>query len=489
MASLEEIRNERKKKLTNLIDAGVNPYPIKTSRNKDIASLVKDFPKLVKGKKSLVIAGRVLSKRGQGGLVFIDLNDGTGKIQSLFKKDELAVKDFTLFEETVDLGDIIEVRGGLFLTKRGEKSILVKKWTMLSKSLRPLPDKWHGLADVEERFRRRYLDSLMSPEVKERFIIRSKTISSLRANLDKANFLEVETPMLQPVPGGATAKPFKTHHNTLGLDLFLRVSPELYLKQMLVGGFTKIYEVSRNFRNEGIDQTHNPEFTMLEFYQAYSCASDQQKFVEKLLQQVLKNITGQSTFNYGKDQIDFSTPFKRVSYFDLLKRYALIQDPETIPDDKLLLKTKQLGVKVGKGDSREKILDNIYKKTCRPKLIQPTFVEDYPVNYLPLAKRLTNNPNLVDAFQLVIAGIELVKAFSELNDPLDQRERFSNQEKMRQAGDDEAQHKDEAFLEALEYGMPPAGGVGIGIDRLVMLLTNTTNIKEVIFFPTMRPKD
>lgn len=489
MASLEEIRNERKKKLDILIAAKVDPYPIKTARTKEIVSVVTGFSKLVKSKKSLVIAGRVLSKRGQGGLVFIDLNDGTDKIQALFKRDELIAKDFTLFEETVDLGDIIEVRGGLFLTKRGEKSILVKKWTMLAKSLRPLPDKWHGLADVEERFRRRYLDSLMSAEVKERFIIRSKTITALRANLDKANFLEVETPMLQPVPGGATAKPFITRHNTLGLDLFLRVSPELYLKQMLVGGFTKIYEVSRNFRNEGIDQTHNPEFTMLEFYQAYSWASDQQKFVEKLLTQVIKNVLGQTTITYDNNQIDFSTPFKRVSYFDLLKRYALIQDPETISDDKLLLKTKQLGVKVGKGDSREKILDNIYKKTCRPKLIQPTFVEDYPVDYLPLAKRLADKPEVVDAFQLVVAGIELVKAFSELNDPLDQRERFASQEKMRQAGDEEAQLKDEAFLEALEYGMPPAGGVGIGIDRLVMLLTDTSNIKEVIFFPTMRRKE
>lgn len=488
MATLPEIKSERERKIRLLQERGVDPYPIKSSRTKEVSEVVSKFAQLEKTGRATVVAGRVMSLRGGGGLVFADINDGTGKIQILFKKDAMPERDFALMSDTLDIGDIVEIKGIPFTTKRQEKSLICKKWTMLTKSLRPLPDKWHGLSDVEERFRRRYLDSLMSSEVKERFILRSKVISEIRAFLNKENYLEVETPMLQLVPGGATAKPFKTHHNALDIDLYLRVSPELYLKEMLIGGFPKVYEISRNFRNEGIDVTHNPEFTMLEFYEAYSDADRQRKLVEKLVKTVAKNCLGVSTITYGKHQIDFGAPFKVISYYDLLRRYALIQNPGEISREDLLLKANQLGVKVDKSDSKEKILDYIYKKACRPKIIQPTFIVDYPKDYLPLAKKKADNPDLVDAWQLVIAGVELVKAFSELNDPVDQRERFMGQEKMRQAGDDEAQQKDESFLEALEYGMPPAGGVGIGIDRLVMLLTNTANIKEVIFFPAMKPK-
>ncbi len=488
MSSLEEIRQDRERKLDLLIERGINPYPINSSRSKELAEVKAKFTKLEKAGRSLAVVGRVLAMRGQGGLIFLDLDDGTGRIQTLFKKDNLADEDFKLFEATIDIGDIIEVKGRPVLTKRGEQSVEVKQWTMLAKTLRPLPSKWHGLQDIEERFRRRYLDSVMSEEVKQRFILRARTVTEIRNFLNQEDFLEVETPMLQPVPGGATAKPFVTHHNALDIDLFLRVSPELYLKQMLIAGFPKVYEVSRNFRNEGIDQTHNPEFTMLEFYEAYSNVAKQQKFVERLLKRVVKKISAEFDPAGLKGKVNWDEPFKRISYYDLLKRYALIQNPGEISLADLSLKANQLGVKIEKGDAREKIMDNIYKKACRPKIIQPTFIVDYPKDYLPLAKKLSPDSELVDAFQLVVDGVELVKAFSELNDPLDQRARFVKQEKMRQAGDDEAQANDESFLEALEYGMPPAGGVGIGIDRLVMLLTGTKNIKEVIFFPTMRPK-
>ena len=488
MASLEEIRVEREKKLALLREKGLEPYPVTTNRDFTLAEVATDFAKLSKKKKALNLAGRVRAIRGQGAIMFLDLDDGTGRFQLVLKADELGEAEMQTLRDTVDLGDFIEAKGTLFLTKREEKSLSVKSWRMLAKSLRPLPDKWHGLQDIEERFRRRYLDSLMSPEVKERFLTRTRIISLIREFLDEAEFVEVETPVLQPIAGGASAEPFITHHNSLDTDLYLRISEELYLKRFLVGGFPKVYSLARNFRNEGIDTTHNPEFTMLEWYEAYSDASKQRDFVAKLLKNLVKKLFGVASFTFAGEKIDLSKEIKIVSYYDLLKRHALITDPAGVTREELMLKASQLGVKLETGDSREKILDAIYKKVCRPKLIQPTFLIDFPVNYLPLAKRKENDKNLVDAFQLIIGGVEIVKAFSELNDPIDQRERFLAQEKNRLEGDKEAQNLDEDFLEALEYGMPPAGGVGIGIDRLVMLLTDTHNIKEVIYFPTLKPK-
>ena len=489
MASLEEIRDERIKKLNALKRAGIDPYPVSTTIGFSLEEAVLQFNAIVKKKKSIVLGGRIKAIRGQGAIIFFDIFDGTGSIQGLIKKGELDDKLQTLFGETVDIGDFIEIKGKLFVTKRKEKTLLVSDWKMLAKSLRPLPDKWHGLQDVEERFRRRYLDTLMSSEVKERFIMRSKIITTLRGILDKHGYLEVETLMLQPHAGGATAEPFTTHHNTLDTDLYLRIAPELYLKQLLVGGFSKVYEIGRNFRNEGIDVTHNPEFTMLEFYESFSDAAKQRVFVEKLIKLVVKATTKKTSLPYDNTTIDFSKKFTVVSYFDLLKRYALILNPESIGREELRIKANQFGVHVDDKDSTEKIMDNIYKKLCRPKLIQPTFITDYPEHSLPLAKRKEKaSARLVDAFQLVVGGIELVKAFSELNDPVDQRERFRAQEENRKAGDREAQTSDVSFLEAMEYGMPPAGGVGLGVDRLVMLLTDTKNIREVILFPTLRPK-
>jgi len=488
MASIEELREERIKKLNALVQKGMDPYPITTKREFSLAEALENFTKLSKRKKPVVLAGRVMSVRKQGAIIFLNFNDGTETLQAMLKKSEMKEDSFKDFADLVDIGDFVEFSGSLFITKTKQKTIQAKGWKMLAKSLRPLPDKWHGLQDIEERFRKRYLDTLMSPEVKERFIFRSKIITEMRSILDKENFIEVETPMLQHHAGGATALPFTTHHNALDIDLYLRIAPELYLKQLLVGGFPKVYEIGRNFRNEGIDVTHNPEFTMLEFYESYSDAKKQMESVEKMVKSLAKTLFGKGSIAYNENKLDLGKKFKIVSYFDLLKSYALITNPETINKSEISLKARQLGVDVNKADSVEKIMDNIYKKVCRPKLMQPTFITDYPVNYLPLAKKKEGDGNVVDAFQLVIGGLEIAKGFSELNDPIDQKERFKRQEEDKEEGDEEAQTSDKDFLEAMEHGMPPTGGVGIGIERLVMLFTDTKNIREVILFPTLRVK-
>jgi len=489
MASLDELRKERIKKLEILKNNGINPYPISVDREFAVSILLDDFTKLSKRKKPLTVVGRVMSFRDQGKLVFLNIDDGTGLIQGMLKKDEVGEDIFKLFTTTVDVGDFIGLKGSLFTTKTKQKTILVKDWTMVAKALRPLPDKWAGLKDTEERFRKRYLDTLMSEETKERFVLRSKIITELRKILDENEYLEVETPVLQSHAGGATANPFITHHNALDIDLYLRIAPELYLKRLLVGGFPKVYEIGRNFRNEGIDVAHNPEFTMLEFYESYSDSDMQMVFVEKLLKTTAKKVLGTTTFKFGDNKINLGKKFTRVTYYDLLRRYALITNPDDLSKAEIRLKAKQLGVGVRKEDSTVKILDNIYKKVCRPKIIDPTFVIDYPVHAFPLAKRKEGKEDIVDAFQVVVSGIELLKAFSELNDPIDQAERFAEQEKDKKAGDSEAQTKDNEYLEAMEHGMPPAGGVGIGIERLVMLFTDTHNIRDVILFPTLRSKD
>ncbi len=488
MASLEEIRTERIKKLKDLKEKDINPYPISSVRDFSLAEVLRNYPKLSKRKKPLNLVGRVTALRGQGAMIFFNFTDGTETFQGLLKKDEIKEDVRQMFVDTVDIGDFVEFKGTLFITKRKEKTLLVKDWKMLSKSLRSLPDKWHGLQDVEERFRRRYLDTLMSTEVKERFVVRSKIITELRSMLDADEFLEVETPMLQPMAGGAIAEPFVTHHNALDIDLYLRIAPELYLKKLLVGGFPKVYEIGRNFRNEGIDVTHNPEFTMLEFYESYSDAKKQMVFVEKIFKALVKKIFNKSTIEYGDEKISFSKKFTIVSFLDLLRRYALISNPETTTVEELKLKASQLGVDVSNTDGPEKIMDNIYKKVCRPKLIQPTFIIDYPAEFSPFAKRKEDNNLLIDRFQLVVGGIEMVNAFSELNDPLDQKERYLEQDKKKKGGDPEVSPSDEDYLEAMEFGMPPAGGVGVGVDRIAMLFTDTKNIKEVILFPTMKPR-
>ncbi len=486
---LEDVRQARMKKLEILKEKGINPYPISSRATESLKEATEDFTKLSKKKSGLTLLGRVMSLRGQGALIFFTLNDGTGTFQGLLKKDELKEVDFSLWGETVDVGDFIEVKGSLFVTKRGEKTLLAKSWRMLSKSLRPLPDKWHGLQDTEERYRRRYLDILMAPEVRERFILRSKIVSEMRRFFDDNGYMEVETPILQPLAGGASAKPFKTHHNALDIDLYLRIAPELYLKELLVAGLPKVYEMGRLFRNEGIDVTHNPEFTTVEYYEAYADAESYMEFTEKIVRTVVKNIFKKGVVEYEGEKIDFGKKFARVPFLELFKTYAGMPDVAAMRPDEIALQAKKLGVDVGPGDTPAKILDAIYKKHCRPKIVQPTFLTDYPVAFSPLAKRREDDPSKIDRFQLVVAGFECVNGFSELNDPLDQRERFTEQERNKKGGDDEAQPKDEEYLEAMEYGMPPAAGSAISIDRLTMMLSNTKNIREVILFPTLRPRD
>lgn len=489
MASLDDIRNVRLEKIVALKKAGFSSYPIESEQDYTLAEIIEKFDSLLKSNKTISLVGRVLALRPQGAIIFLNFNDGTATFQALLKKEEgISDADFELFNATVDTGDFIQVKGTLFITKRGEKTLQVKEWAMLSKSLRPLPDKWHGLQDVEERFRRRYLDVLMNQEVKDRFLIRSKIVTEIRKVFDKEGFLEVETPILQSLAGGASAEPFKTHHKALDIDMYLRIAPELYLKELLVAGFPKVYEIGRLFRNEGIDVTHNPEFTTIEFYESFAEAKKHRVFIEKLVKDIVKKVKGTTSITFDNETIDFSKKFTVFSFHDLLKRYALISNPESITIKEATLKAEQLGVKVAPGEPIHKILDNIYKKVCRPRLIQPTYIIDYPVAFSPLAKNKEDNPDFIDRFQLIIGGYELVNAFSELNDPEEQKKRFLEQEKNKEMGDHDAQPNDEEYVEAMEYGMPPAGGAALSIDRLTMLLTNTKNIREVILFPTLRPK-
>lgn len=495
MSTFEEIRAERIKKADILKNKGINPYPVSVSRDFNMAEIISSFVKLSKRKKLFSAAGRIMAMRLHGGAIFFDISDGSilltaggsASIQAYIKKDEIGDEQFALFCETIDIGDFIEVFGGAFLTKKKEKTIKVSGWKILAKSLRPLPEKWHGLQDIEERFRKRYLDLLMNENVKKRFLVRSKTISEIRKFLDKEGFLEVDTPVLQTLAGGALAEPFKTRHNALDIDLYLRVAPELYLKRLLVGGFPKVYEIARNFRNEGIDAAHNPEFTMVEIYESYRDADYLMDFTEKMLMAIVKSVFGAAKIKAGENQISFDGKFARIKYFDLFKRMVLINGAETASKEDFALKAKQLGVKVEDFETKEKIMDNIYKKFCRPRIVQPTFIVDYPAGASPLAKRKENNPDLIDRFQLIVNGYEIVNGFSELNDPFDQRERFKEQDKARAMGEKDVSPSDEDYLEAMEYGMPPAAGMGIGIDRLVMLFADVSNIKEVILFPTMRP--
>ncbi len=488
MASLDDIRSERLKKLETLKSAGHNPFPIESHRTHTLAALVDFFDMLLAAEEPVAIVGRVMARRGQGALIFFDLFDGTAKFQGAIKKDIVGDEVLDLFQSTVDVGDFIEVSGTLFLTQQGEKTVQVTTWRMLAKSLRPLPDKWHGLQDVEERFRRRYLDSLMDDSVRERFLTRSRLITELRNFLNNEGFLEVETSILQSLAGGATATPFVTHHEALDIDLNLRVAPELDLKKMLVGGFPMIYELGRCFRNEGIDTTHNPEFSMLEAYVSFSDSRKEMARVERLFKHLVFQVSGSYMARCSDQEVNFEQPFAVVKYEDLIKQTTGLVDPFTMSIDELHLAAKSLGVTTDGIATKEKIIDHMYKKVARPTIVQPTFLIDYPAAFAPLAKRREDDPSLIDRFQLVAGCVELVNGFSELNDPLDQRERFMEQEKNKAAGDNEAQPKDEDFLEAMEYGMPPACGWGIGVDRLVMLLTDVQNIKEVIYFPTLRPK-
>ena len=486
--ALEDIRNERVRKRATLLEQGVDPYPAQTGRMHAVGELLKKFAALSASGKKVTVAGRVTHKREHGGAAFFDVQDETGKIQVLMKRDTLGHEQYERVLSVVDIGDFLGAEGALFETKRGEKTLEAKQWRMLGKSLLPLPEKWHGLQDVEERFRKRYLDLIMNDEVRERFRMRSAIIAFIRKFHEKEGFLEVETPIFHPIPGGTLAKPFITHQNALDIDLYLRIAKELYLKRLLVGGLERIYEIGKDFRNEGIDATHSPEFTMLECYAAYWDEEDMMSFVESLFCAMVKEFFHGLKIEQDGKEIVFKKPFARIAFKDLLARYALISDYDAETRDSLGTRARQLGIETGAHESKGKIADEIYKKICRPYLVQPTFITHHPLDISPLAKKWEDRPGEVRRFQLIVNGLELTNAFAELNDPVDQRERFEEQEQSREGGEEEAMRLDEDFLEAMEHGMPPAAGLGIGIDRLIMFFTNQKNIREVVLFPTMRPK-
>lgn len=487
MATIDKLRKIRLKKLKAIEKAGVLAFPAQTKRTHKISEALKSFTSLARSKKEIVLVGRIRSRRIHGKATFIHIDDGSAQIQAFLRENRLGEKGYQFFLDNFDVGDFIETRGVLIKTKRGEKTIETSGFKILTKSLRPLPEKWHGLKDIEERYRKRYLDLIFNPEVKKKFEIRSQIIKEIRRFLDQEGFLDVETPILQPIYGGARARPFKTHLNALKMNLYLRISPELYLKRLLVGGFEKVYDLGKCFRNEGMDKFHNPDFTMLEFYWAFADYKDMMRLTERLFSHVLKNVLGSLQIKYQDKKINFKTPWKRIEFSRILKKYTKINFEE-INKAALAKKARKLGIVVEKERPKAEIADEIYKKLCRPKIIHPTFIINHPIGFQPLAKALKNNPQKLATFQLVIAGVELINAFSELNDPIEQKRRFKEQEKLFKAGLEEAQRLDKDFLEALEYGMPPAAGFGMGVDRLVTLLTDSSNLREVILFPAMKPR-
>ncbi len=486
MSALDEIRAARIGKLN---DEGVEEaYPQSCARTHTLADLEQKFSSLHTKKVEVRAVGRVRTIRGHGGSIFFDFDDGTGAMQAYIQKHLVGEETFNLFENVVDIGDFLEVNGVLFFTKNREKTISVFSWRMLAKSIRPLPEKWHGLQDAEERFRQRPLDLLMNPVVRARFEARSKLLKSLRAFFEKEEFQEVETPLLHPIPGGALARPFVTRYNALNADFYLRVAPELYLKRLLVGGLPKVFEIGKNFRNEGIDALHNPEFTELEAYAAYEDAQGFMALIERLFEKVVKEVAGKHMIMFNEHEIVMKNGFRRMTFEEALARYALLPNFFEQSKEALMLAAKQMGVEIDNHASHGKIGDEIFRKIARSHLIQPTFITHHPLDISPLAKESKEKTGRAERFQLIVGGVELVNGYSELNNPLEQRERFEAQEKLRAGGEEEVTRLDENYLEALEYGMPPAAGLGIGVDRLTQLLTDTHNIKEVILFPTLRPR-
>lgn len=493
MASIEEIRQARLQKIELLKERGINPYPLKTNRDISVEEARAQFKELSKSEETRVMAGRIMSIRAQGKLAFVDFDDGSGRFQALLKEsDPTKAEDFKLFEEAFDIGDFAEFKGTFFTTKRGEESLLVEEVRMLAKSLLPLPEKFHGLEDMELRFRERELDIISDPEVKKRFIARSKMISAMRRFLDERDFLEVETPVLQTIPGGANARPFITHHNSLDIDLYLRIATEIHLKRLIVAGFEKVYEIGRLFRNEGIDHAHNPEFTTIELYWAYADKDEFLDFLENMLRQVVREAVGKEKVSYQGGEIDFGKKFPRKTFREAVLDACGIDIDEYKDTESLEKAVKEKGLNIDFSTSVGigEYYDELFKKTAREEIKDPTWILDYPVELKPLANRSPEDPTKSSSAQLIVHGNEIYNAYyHELNDPQDQRGRFEEQEKFREQGSESAQRIDEDFLRALEHGMPPTAGMGLGLDRLAMLITDTDNIKEVILFPTLRPKE
>ncbi|MFY9140869.1 MAG: lysine--tRNA ligase [Thermacetogeniaceae bacterium] len=482
---LPDLISARLQKLDELSSRGIEPFGKRFEVLHHAAEIIAEYPN--NDGQDVVIAGRLMAKRGHGKASFADLQDFSGRIQLYARLDELGEEAYDLYK-LLDIGDIIGVKGTVFRTKRGEISVNVKEFVVLAKSLRPLPEKWHGLKDVDLRYRQRYLDLIVNPEVKDVFLKRIEIIRAMRHFLEERGFYEVETPMMQPVAGGAAARPFITHHNALDMALYLRIAPELYLKRLLVGGFEKVFEINRNFRNEGISTKHNPEFTMLELYQAYADYQDMMEITESMISFVVQKVLGSLKITYQGREIDFTVPWARLSMLDAVRLYTG-EDFSHFDTEQAHRQAAELGVDVGKDAVWGQILNAVFEEYVEDKLIQPTFITGHPVEVSPLAKRNPQNPRLTDRFELFINSWELANAFSELNDPIDQRKRFEQQLEERAKGDEEAHAMDEDYITALEHGMPPAGGLGIGIDRLVMILTNSPSIRDVILFPTMRPRE
>ncbi len=483
-------RAVRLERLQAAYAAGINPYPAKVEQTHRIKEIIGNFETLEQSKEQVRVAGRLRAVRGHGGACFADLEEGGHKIQLHLKSDVLGTSKFEGFGSLVDRGDFIGILGTAFVTKRGEQSLEVTDWTLLSKSLRPMPTEWFGLSDTETRYRKRYLDLIANPEVRSVFVKRSVIVQAIREFLIGEEFMEVETPILQPLAGGASARPFITHHNALDIDLYLRIAPELYLKRLIAGGYSRVFEIARCFRNEGIDHLHNPEFTQVEFYKAYSDYEDLMKMTERMLPLIVQKACGRLDIERDGKSIDFTAPYRRLTFKDALLSIGDFDIDKYADRHSLASAASERGIEVTESDGIGTILDNVYKKLVRPNIVDPTFIIDYPTEMLPLAKRRTDDPRFTESFQLLAAnGFELLKAFSELNDPIDQRQRFEEQEKLAAAGDEEAQRIDEDFLEMMEIGMPPTAGFGMGIDRLAALLTNSHSLKEVILFPTMRPQD
>jgi len=492
MEKTSNIIQDRKKKAEDLRAMGINLYPAGYAVDITAAEALERFGPmdaraLEDRNERFSMAGRIMSLRNFGKASFIHIKDATGRIQAYVKRDMVG-DDFYKVFKLMDVGDFIGLKGSFFRTRTDELTLLVLEIRLLCKSMRPLPEKWHGLTDIETRYRQRYLDLMVNDDVKDIFVLRSRIIQSIRHFFVQRGFLEVETPMMQPIPGGATARPFKTFHNALGMDLYLRIAPELYLKRLVVGGLERVFEINRNFRNEGISVQHNPEFTMLEFYMAYATYRDLMDLTEELFVHLLQDVHGGLVVSYQGMTIDFTPPWERMSLFDALKEKAGVGEDvlvdigaaKAFAESKEILLTKQ--------DNLGKILAKIFDQLVEPDLIHPTFIIGYPTEISPLSRRNDEDPNITDRFELFIGGREIANAFTELNDPVDQRQRFLEQVALRESGDDEAQFMDEDYVRALEYGLPPTAGEGIGIDRVVMLLTDSPSIRDVIFFPHMRAK-
>ena len=476
----------RRKKLENMKKAGSDPFSFTAYFSDICLKKVKDCFEKLEG-TTVSVAGRVVGYRNMGKVAFLDLRDSSEKLQIYVKGEDLATGS-SIFLNNVDIGDIVGIEGFVFKTRRGEISIHAKSFVLLAKALLPLPEKYHGLKDVDLRYRQRYIDLIVNPEIKDTFIKRTRIISYIRKFLDELGFLEVETPVLNTIPGGAAAKPFLTHHNALNMDLYLRIAPELYLKRLIVGGFEKVYELGRVFRNEGMSTKHNPEFTSVEIYEAYSNYTKMMRYTEDLIKGLVTDVIGKSVLEYGDLRLDFSGSFKKVSMIHAVREITGIDFGDFSGDCiEARRRVEELGLDVSDFSTWGDILNFVFEEKVEKTLIQPTFIYDYPVEVSPLTKRKSDNPQLVERFEFFVAGKEIANAYSELNDPDDQRERFMHQMELREKGNEEANIIDEDFLTALSYGMPPTGGLGIGVDRLVMVLTNSQSIRDVILFPTMKP--